>query len=183
MATSVDPGKPRLTGSPWSVRLGRTRHGRTALEIYDGESLIAIVVPDPVAPGLPRDSRREPARWLGRALVAGGLAMVPWLYVLATELPTHATASHWSLAWTGLDAMEALDLVATGVLLCRRDERVCLAAMAAATLFAVDAWFDVVTSSPGPQRTAAIAMAVFLEAPITLVCAVLTVRTFPRRGS
>ena len=103
MTTSVSPGEPRLTGTRWSIRLGRARHGRTALEIYDGESLTDIVAPTSVAP-------RPPAG--------------------------HPPAD-----------------------------------------------FDVTTASPGPQRMTAIAMTVFLEAPITLLCVALTVRTFPRRGS
>ncbi|MGW5548203.1 hypothetical protein ACWEVB_45085, partial [Streptomyces sp. NPDC003998] len=62
-------------------------------------------------PRPPRGMRR--AGWL---LVACGLALLPWLYVLATGLPATATAAHWPVAWVGLDALEALGLIATGLL-------------------------------------------------------------------
>ncbi|MCZ0978844.1 hypothetical protein O1L60_05175 [Streptomyces diastatochromogenes] len=62
-------------------------------------------------------------RWAGRLLVASGLALLPWLYVLATGLPATATAAHWPLAWVGLDALEALGLIATGLLAARGDRR------------------------------------------------------------
>jgi hypothetical protein len=61
--------------------------------------------------------------WLGRALTGAGLAMVPWLFVLAARLPASARAAHWAAAWVGLDSLEALSLLGTGVLLTRRDDR------------------------------------------------------------
>ncbi|MGW2857388.1 hypothetical protein ACWDAZ_37875, partial [Streptomyces sp. NPDC001215] len=68
----------------------------------------------------------RPARGMRRAgwlLVACGLALLPWLYVLATGLPATATAAHWPVAWVGLDALEALGLIATGLLAARGDRR------------------------------------------------------------
>ncbi|MGV9351735.1 hypothetical protein ACWDSD_45065, partial [Streptomyces spiralis] len=68
----------------------------------------------------------RPARGMRRAgwlLVACGLALLPWLFVLATGLPATATAAHWPLAWVGLDALEALGLIATGLLAARGDRR------------------------------------------------------------
>lgn len=119
-------------------------------------------------------------RWLGRALITGGIVMIPWLFVLATQLPASTHASHWATAWVGLDTFEALGLISTGVLLVRRDPRRCLTAAATAMLLLVDAWFDVMTSARGFDQTSAIAMAVFLEVPIALLCAVLSVRSLPR---
>jgi hypothetical protein len=122
------------------------------------------------------------APWLARALIAAGLAMIPWLFALAVQLPSTTRAQHWSTAWVGLDTMEALGLVTTGVLVRLRDERRCLAAAATATLLLVDAWFDVTTSAPGADHLMALLLAAFLEVPIASVCAVLAVRTFPRRN-
>ncbi|NUS17907.1 MAG: hypothetical protein HOY69_42010, partial [Streptomyces sp.] len=87
----------------------------------------------------------RPARGVRRAgwlPAACGLALLPWLYVLATGLPATATAAHWPVAWVGLDALEALGLIATGLLAARGDRRHALAAAATATLLVVDAWFD-----------------------------------------
>ncbi|WP_345437978.1 hypothetical protein [Actinoallomurus vinaceus] len=134
----------------------------------------------PSAPGRP-DLRRDRPRWPALVLIGAGLALVPWLFVLAFGLPATAVAAHWSTAWAGFDGLEALGLVSTGVLLRRRDPRGCLVAAATAPLPVVDAWFDVVTATPGGDRTTAVAMAIFPELPLAITCAVLAIRTFPRR--
>lgn len=119
-------------------------------------------------------------RYLGSALAGTGAAMVPWLFLLARELPAQATAAHWNTVWVGLDTLEALGLVSTGLLLRRRDPRVSLPAAATATLLVADAWFDVLTSAPGGERLTAIAMAAGAELPMAALCAVLAVRLHPR---
>lgn len=121
--------------------------------------------------------------WPARALIGAGLAMIPWLFVLAVRLPPTARAQHWPAAWVGLDMMEALGLVTTGVLLRLRDERRCLTAAATAALLVVDAWFDVTTSTPGADHLTALLLAVFLEIPIASLCAALALRTVSRRES
>lgn len=117
------------------------------------------------------------ARWVGLGLIGCGLALIPWLFVLAVGLPASTTAAHWSTAWVGLDGLEAIGLITTGVLLNRRDPRRCLAATVTATLLTVDAWFDVTTAAPGADQATAIAMAAGLEIPLAILCAVLAART------
>jgi len=112
-------------------------------------------------------------RWPGMALIGCGLALLPWLLVLAAALPTAPSVPHWSAAWVGLDALEALGLTATGALLLRRDPRHPLTAAATAALLIVDAWFDIVTSARGAELAAAIAMAAFAELPMAALCVVL----------
>ncbi|GAA1338451.1 hypothetical protein GCM10009647_081470 [Streptomyces sanglieri] len=56
---------------------------------------------------------------LEHVLVGCGLALLPWLVVLANGLPGTAIASNWCTAWIGLDALEALGLIATGLLAMR----------------------------------------------------------------
>ncbi|WP_405581280.1 hypothetical protein [Streptomyces sp. NBC_01190] len=121
-------------------------------------------------------------RWPGYALVASGIALVPWLVVLATGLPPTATAPHWATAWVGLDTMEAVGLIATGLLTLRRHRVRSAVAGATATLLAVDAWFDVMTSS-GPDFRTALAMAFAAEIPLAAICGVLAVTSFPRPAS
>jgi hypothetical protein len=246
MATTVWPGERCPTGTPWSVWLGLAVEGRLALEVYDAEALIDVVVATPVAPEILRGARRsvygrpsvmawgrlppdstasrvlftqgrwgrgghvtdvmtisvghrraavirrqgvmttpiaDPhgwSRWLGRALIAGGLAMIPWLVMLAIRLPPSARAAHWPMAWVGLDILEALGLVTTGVLIRRGNRRSSLAAAATATSLLVDAWFDVTTAATGPDLATAILIAALLELPIATLCAVLSIRTFPK---
>ncbi|MFF4017652.1 hypothetical protein [Streptomyces sp. NPDC001843] len=124
-------------------------------------------------------------RWPGIALIGCGLAMLPWLLVLAAALPATPSVPHWSAAWVGLDALEALGLTVTGVLLLRRDPRHPLAAAATAALLIVDAWFDIVTSAPGAELAGAIAMAAGAELPMAALCVVLATAScrpgFPSR--
>ncbi|WNI15416.1 hypothetical protein [Actinacidiphila sp. ITFR-21] len=118
-------------------------------------------------------------RWPGYALAACGAALVPWLVVLATGLPPTTAVPHLTTAWVGLDAMEAVGLIATGLLTVRRHPVRSAAAAATAMLLVVDAWFDVMTSS-GADLTAALLMAFAAELPLAAVCAALAVRAFPR---
>ncbi|MEU3513844.1 hypothetical protein ABZ770_00805 [Streptomyces sp. NPDC006654] len=125
----------------------------------------------------------RPARGMRRAgglLVACGLGLLPWLYVLATGLPATATAAHWPVAWVGLDALEALGLIATGLLAARGDRRHALAAAATATLLAVDAWFDTTTAAAGGDFATAVAMALGAELPLAALCGRLALRALSR---
>jgi hypothetical protein len=113
------------------------------------------------APAQPRLLRR--ARLV--ALAVGGF-LLPWCVLLSAVLPATAQAQHWSLAWTGLDAAEALAALATAVLLARGDRRAALTAMAGATLLLTDAWFDVCTAAPGLDHALALAEAALVEVPL-----------------
>ena len=99
------------------------------------------------------------------ALAVGGF-LLPWCVLLSMVLPATAQAQHWSLAWTGLDAAEALAALATAVLLAHGDRRAALTAAAAAALLLTDAWFDVCTSAPGLDHALALAEAAFVEVPL-----------------
>jgi hypothetical protein len=128
-----------------------------------------------------RSLRYPSRRTVGWMLTAAGLAMLPWLFVLAVSLPGRATAQHWGVAWVGLDSLEALGLTCTGLLLRRRDPRASLTAAATAMLLLVDAWFDVLTSGAGTDRVIAVLMAGGAELPIAGLCGLLAVRLFPAR--
>lgn len=117
----------------------------------------------------------------GTALLVLGLVMVPWIVYLHTDLPAAVHAEHWDWAWTGLDAIEALGLITSGLLLRRGDTRVSLTAMVVATLLSVDAWFDTMTAAPGADLAMALVMAVCVEIPLAVTCAVLAWRRFPAR--
>lgn len=155
---------------------------RTARQ--DGGRTWAVRAKPAALPERRRDGRPRTgwARWAGIGLTGAGVAMVPWLGILAAGLPARFEAAHWNVAWVGLDALEALGLVATGTLLRRRDARAALTAAATATLLLVDAWFDVATSDAS-GRPMAIAMAALAEIPMAALCTGLAVRTFPRGSS
>ncbi|WP_405847754.1 hypothetical protein [Streptomyces sp. NBC_01518] len=101
--------------------------------------------------------------WSARVLTAAGLALIPWIFVLAR------VAGAYPVAWVGLDTMEAIGLVGTGLLLARCDRRRVAVAPATAVLLTVDAWFDVLTAGPGAVL-AALLMAFCLELPLAALC-------------
>ncbi|WP_441249609.1 hypothetical protein [Kitasatospora sp. McL0602] len=120
--------------------------------------------------------RRSPCRWPELALIGCGVAVLAWAFVLCIALPSTATAAHWSAAWAGLDVMEALGFIATGVLAARGDLRRVLSAAATSMLLLVDSWFDLMTAGPGRDFAGALAMACFGELPLAVVCAVVAWR-------
>ncbi|GHI06208.1 hypothetical protein Scel_45290 [Streptomyces cellostaticus] len=117
---------------------------------------------------------------LEHVLVASGLALLPWLIVLANGLPGTATAANWCNAWIGLDSLEALGLITTGLLAVRGHHLHAFTATATATLLVVDAWFDTMTAAPGGDRLSAVAMAFGAELPLAVVCVVLAAKGRPR---
>ncbi|GAA0508187.1 hypothetical protein GCM10010390_08880 [Streptomyces mordarskii] len=143
--------------------------------------MTALCSPTPTAapatgPGKSRRTRPALARRLVRpqsALLVSGVALVPWLYVLARTLPSTARVGHWNVAWVGLDALEALGLLSTAALRRRGDDRHRLTAAATGALLVVDAWFDTVTAAPGGELAAAVAMALGAELPLAAVCTAL----------
>ncbi|RFU38745.1 hypothetical protein DZF91_26080 [Actinomadura logoneensis] len=117
---------------------------------------------------------------LGHLLAAAGLALLPWIALLAARMPSAAHVTNWSAAWIGLDAMLAACLVATGALALRRDPRLALPAAATSALLLMDAWFDVLTAAPGGDRAVATVLAAGVELPLAALCAVLAFRAFPK---
>ena len=65
----------------------------------------------------------------------------------------------------------------------RRDPRVSPVAAVTAALLLVDAWFDVTTSSSGHALVIALAMALLVELPLCVLCALIAARAleFERR--
>lgn len=120
-------------------------------------------------------------RWWSRLSIGAGVVMLPWLAYLAVSLPSTARAAHWSLAWTGLDALEIAGLVGTGLLLRGRDPRaraaVTATAAATAALIVVDAWFDLTTAWTAQDVHSAVLLAVCVEVPAAVLLATLALRT------
>ncbi|MFD5813936.1 hypothetical protein [Streptomyces sp. NPDC127038] len=162
--------------------------GKTMRQLVSCDDELATAEGFGRAEVIPRHEAAEeprPARGMRRAgwlLVACGLALVPWLYVLATGLPATATAAHWPVAWVGLDALEALGLIATGLLAARGDRRHALAAAATATLLVVDAWFDTTTAAPSGDLATAVVMALGAELPLAALCGRLALRALSRHA-
>jgi hypothetical protein len=124
----------------------------------------------------PRVMRQMPALLL---LIAAGLLV--WVFELGAVLQGQAQVRNWSSTWVGLDLMEIAGLVLTAILLRRRSAYLSAAAAVTATLFGLDAWFDVLTASAGADWYQSLAAAIFGEIPMTVLLAALAIWA-PRRG-
>jgi hypothetical protein len=118
-------------------------------------------------------------RWLTRALAAVAAGLVPWTLWLALSLPKNEVAHHYNVAWAGFDLALAAGIAATAWSAMHRTRWLVPLATATATMLLCDAWFDVVTSTPG-DRLEAVLLAALAELPLAAVCAAIVVEL--RRG-
>jgi hypothetical protein len=118
----------------------------------------------------PRVMRRMPAALL---LIAAGLCA--WVLELGAVLQGQAQVRNWSSTWVGLDLMEVTGLVLTAIMLHRRSVHLSPVAAVTATLFGLDAWFDVLTASAGAVWYESVATALFGEIPMTALLAALAI--------
>ena len=111
-------------------------------------------------------------------MLAAGVCMLPWMFVLWTSLPEVYAAQHWRLAWVGFDTLEALGLLASAWLFRRGDVRAPFAAIGTATLLVVDAWFDITTAGDDVVMSLLLAS---VELPLAAVCVTAAWQRLPRR--
>jgi hypothetical protein len=82
---------------------------------------------------------------------------------------------NWSSVWVGLDLMEIAGLILTAILLRRRSAYLTAVAAMTATLFALDAWFDVLTAAAGAAWYESLADAFFGEIPMTALLTAIAI--------
>jgi uncharacterized membrane protein len=88
------------------------------------------------------------------------IALIPWILNLAQNLPPSHLAEHWDTLWVGFDVLILISVALTAIFIIKRAIWVIMSATAVATLFIVDAWFDIMTSKPGDEQNIAIAFGV-----------------------
>jgi hypothetical protein len=98
------------------------------------------------------------------------LGLVPWSGWLVSSLPCRYLSRHWGIAWAGFDAGLAVALGLTGLAALRRAAWLDRAAVAAGTLLAADAWFDVLTSHGADAVALAATEALAIELPLACLC-------------
>jgi len=121
----------------------------------------------------PESGGWRPARWVIPLFGLAGIVLVPWILFLIRSLPSTHAAAHWDIAWAGFDVALAFLLLAVAVAAWRRSPWLEGAATAAAALLAVDAWFDILTSSTNVERLMAIGEAALAELPLAVLCLLL----------
>ena len=113
---------------------------------------------------------RSARTWLLLLLGAVALGLLPWTAYLTATLPGRHVAHHWDLAWGGFDVFEAAALGATMVALLRRLPQLPLFAAVAGTALLADAWFDLLTSTPGNDLRWSLVEAFAAELPLAALC-------------
>ena len=85
-------------------------------------------------------------RTLTRLLSVVVAGLLVWIVIMGVSLPTADTTRQWRLLWIGFDTAEVAALGVTLWAMYRSRQLAIPAALIAGTLFACDAWFDVVLS-------------------------------------
>jgi hypothetical protein len=116
------------------------------------------------------DHLRGAQKWLLLLLGAVALGLLPWTAYLTATLPRQHVAHHWDLAWAGFDVFEAVALAATMFALLRRLPQLPLLAAVAGTALLCDAWFDLLTASPGDDLRWSLVEAFVAELPLAALC-------------
>ena len=110
------------------------------------------------------------ARWIALLFSAAAFVLVPWIVLLATQLPSTHAAMHWDVTWVGFDSALTVLLVAVALAAWRRSPWLEGAATAAGVLMLVDAWFDITTAASRIELRVAVAEAVLVELPLAALC-------------
>jgi hypothetical protein len=121
----------------------------------------------------PRAQDWRVPRWAVPLFTVASVLLVPWVVLLVHELPSAHQASHWDIAWGGLDVAMAVLLLAVALAARRRSPWLEGLATATATLLFVDAWFDVLTSSTHAELVVAVLEAALIELPLAVLCLLL----------
>jgi hypothetical protein len=116
------------------------------------------------------DHLRGARHWLLLLLGTVALGLLPWTAFVTATLPGQHVAHHWDLAWGGLDVFEAAALGTTMFALLRRLPQLPLFAAVAGTALLCDAWFDLLTASPGDDLRWSLVEAFVAELPLAALC-------------
>ena len=96
------------------------------------------------------------------------VGLIPWIVYLSITLPDRYIAHNWTVTWVGFDILLLVFMAATAVLGVLRRQLLVLTAFTTGTLLICDAWFDVMTASPG-DRWLSIVTAVLGELPLAVL--------------
>lgn len=110
-------------------------------------------------------------RLAGLLYIVLAVLLIPWIVYLGAVLPDHTTSRHWDVAWVGFDAMEFVALAVAGLCALRRSIWLPTAAVAAAVLLIVDAWFDITTATGGWNLAQALILGLGIELPLAVLSA------------
>lgn len=121
------------------------------------------------------------ATWL---YVLISIVLIPWTIYLSFALPTRHLSHNWDITWVGLDIALVGSLLATGILAKLKSIYMVITAVATATLFITDAWFDILSYPAGSRGfDHALIMAIFGEIPMATMSLLLAAHGLRRLHS
>jgi len=109
-------------------------------------------------------------RWVAPVFCVLGLITIPWIVLLAIQLPERVESPHYDIAWVGFDIVLVAVLLRTAWTAWRGKPYVEIPAIITATLLVTDAWFDVLTTPGGPSLLLSIVQALVVELPLAALC-------------
>lgn len=92
------------------------------------------------------DRRVRLSHRVAKVIAVVVLGLIPWIVYLALELPPRYRARNWAALWVGFDIILIVVLSYAAWAIWFRRQIMVATALVAGTLFACDAWFDVLTS-------------------------------------
>jgi hypothetical protein len=98
-------------------------------------------------------------------LIAGSIALIPWIGYLSVTLPQKYVAHNWDATWVGFDVLLVAFMSATAVLGYLRRQLLLLTAFTSGVLLICDAWFDLMTAGPA-DLWLSLVTALLIELPI-----------------
>jgi hypothetical protein len=114
----------------------------------------------------PQKDITRSVRALARLLTVAVAGLLVWIVILGVSLPADDTTRQWRLLWIGFDTAEVAALGVTLWAVYRSRQLAIPAALITGTLFACDAWFDVVLSWGTGGWWFSLATAVLVELPL-----------------
>lgn len=109
-------------------------------------------------------------RWVAPVFLVLGVLTIPWIVLLAVQLPQRVESPHYDVAWVGFDIALVTALLRTAWTSWRGKPYVEVPAVITATLLVVDAWFDVLTTPGGPSLVLSVVQALVVELPLAALC-------------
>ena len=115
---------------------------------------------------------RKPWTWTSRLLTVAAVVVIPWVALLTAQLHGGATRRSLGSSWIGLDLIEIVGLLVVGSMLRRRHRATSPVAAATAAVLILDAWFDLMSSTPRLAYVQSLLLAFLIEIPfaVLLIC-------------
>jgi len=139
-------------------------------------------------PGVPRSHASwwqellHSRRFLQVVYWGSAAILAPWIAILFAQQPIRGHAYHFRLVGAGAAVFLVLGILATATA-CRRHSRMAVVTgVSTATLAFITAWFSTVTATGG-RFTVALLVAVIVQLPIVVVCAIVAARCVDPGGT